>query len=94
VAAVIFSSFTSTFTVIFYGFVTVDVFCFFFVISFFCSFVIAYILRRIIEKTGKESILVLILIIKIGASLFILPISTLMEVLASNKPMFSMRSLC
>lgn len=68
-----------------------DVFCFFFVISFFCSFFIAYILRYIIEKTGKiikllgkESILVFILILKIGASLIFLPLTTLLEILSSG----------
>ena len=50
---------------------------FFFTISIFSSFLIAFILRRIIEKTGKESILILILLIKITGSLFVLPATTL-----------------
>ena len=45
-------------------------------------------------EKGKESILISILILKIGGSLLVLPITTLLEVLDSEKPIFALRSIC
>jgi len=41
--------------VIYYGFIDIKEGTFFFAVSFVCSFLIAFILRKIVEKTGSDN---------------------------------------
>ncbi len=66
----------------------------FWTISFFSSYAIAVFLRWIVEKTKRESILVLILCIKILISLFALPTLTIIKIIQTGHGLYDFKSPC
>jgi len=54
--------------------ITFEMIWYFTILSLISSFVIAYIARRLVEKYERESILLIILLCKIGISFVVLPV--------------------
>ena len=94
IVAVIFTSFTSTFTVVLNGLVDWQEISFFFPLSFISSFVIAIALKKIIDKTGRKSILLIILIIKISIAIIALPTLTILRIIETGTGIYNFNSFC
>lgn len=64
--------------------ITFEMMWYFTILSGISSFIIAWIARHLVEKYERESILLIILLIKIGISFIVLPILVIHRILETG----------